>query len=237
MLAPRLPTPNHIHIGNFAMDRIFNRRAWIAASCLLMGLSLLTASGCSLVATAMYVLNGNNLPADYDELKGKKVAVVCRPVTSLDFSNSSVANNLAEHVARRLNTNVRKITVIEQRKVNEWSDENNWEDYTEIGKALDADVVVGIDLEDFNLYQGQTLMQGQANVSLAVYEVKKGKQPVWSKHLPQTIFPPTGGIPASEKPEPQFRRQFVEVLSDQIARHFYPHDASTDFAPDSTVLN
>ena len=31
-------------------------------------------------------------------------------------------------------------------------------------RRLNADMVVGIDLEEFSLYQGQTLYQGKANV-------------------------------------------------------------------------
>jgi hypothetical protein len=216
---------------------MFNRRGWLVASLSLTAAGLLSAAGCSMVATAMYVITGNDAPAECDELKGKKVAVVCRPTTSLDFNNSSVADMLAHQVSTLLGKNVSKVTIIDPRKVGDWTDENTWEDYVEIGKALNADYVVGIDLEEFSLQQGQTLFQGRASIAVSAYDVKKGKLPIWEKHLPQSVYPPSGGIPAGEKPESQFRRQFVSVLADQIARHFYPHDATADFAQDSTVLN
>jgi len=43
-------------------------------------------------------------------------------------------------------------------------------------------------------------------------------------------------IPAGEKPEAQFRRQFVGYLARQIAHYFYDHDSTVDFANDSTAL-
>src|SRR5262245_60419832 len=66
-----------------AMDRTFSRCGrgllWTLAGLMLC----LPLSGCAKVlATAMYVVTGNNSPAEYDGLKGKKVAVVCRQLTS-----------------------------------------------------------------------------------------------------------------------------------------------------------
>ena len=43
------------------------------------------------------------------------------------------------------------------------------------------------------------------------------------------------GIPTVDKPEPQFRSQFINVLAEQIGRYFYDHDSTVDFASDSTV--
>jgi len=218
------------------MECKYSRRNWMSASMSLAGAALLASTGCTMVATGLYVLTGNNVPAEYDGLKGKKVAIVCRPTTALDFNNSSVANLLANQVASELSTNVRNVTIVDQRTVNDWTDENTWDQYIEIGKALNADLVVGIDLEEFSIYMGQTLYQGRATIHLAVYDPKKDKLPVWEKHLPQAVYPPTGGIPSSERPEGEFRRKFVGTLADRISRHFYPHDATVDFAPDSTVL-
>lgn len=218
------------------MDRLLRRPL-----CLLLGLvsaisGLAIGSGCNLMATAMYVVSGQNTPADFDGLKGKRVAVVCRPVTSLHFRDSSVSRDLAKQVGLLLQENVSKIKLIDQREVFEWADENTWDEYAEIGKALNAEIVVGIDLEEFNLYQGQTLYQGKANIRLLVYDVAKGKEPVFERNLPQSVYPPNAPIPASDNQEAEFRRKFVAYLARQVSHHFYDHDSTVDFANDSTAV-
>lgn len=198
---------------------------------------LLAASGCGVLANAIYFVKGNNVTAECNLLEGKKIAVVVRPVTTLEYRNSGVARDLAKQIGVLLEKNGHKVQVVSQREIAQWADENDWEEYNVLGKNVGADLVVGLDLEEFSLYQGQTLYQGKANVSIGVYDAKGGKEPIWEKSLPQMLYPPTGGIAASEKPEHQFRRQFLMTIAEQVARHFYEHDPTTDFASDSTALN
>lgn len=218
------------------MDRLRSQSVWILLALAAVGAGLTFASGCNLVATAMYVIEGTNTRADFNGLKGKRVAVICRPVSSLHFRDSSVSRDLAKQVGIMLEKHVAKVTLIDQRDVFEWADENSWEEYVDIGKALNADMVVGLDLEEFSLYQGQTLYQGKANLKIVVYDMAKGKDPIFERNLPQAVYPPNAAIPAGEKPEPQFRRQFVNHLAHLIARYFYDHDATVDFANDSTAI-
>jgi hypothetical protein len=219
------------------MNRLRPRSAVIATLATVLVGALAMASGCSVLATAMYIIEGTNTKADFDELKGKRVAVICRPVTSLHYRDSSASHDLAKQVSVLLQQHVPKIQLIDQREVLEWADENSWDEYPEIGKALDAEMVVGLELEEFSLYQGQTLYQGKANVKVLVYDLAKGTQPVFERHLPQAVYPPNAAIPAGDKPESHFRRQFITHLAQLIGRYFYDHDATVDFASDSTALD
>jgi hypothetical protein len=216
------------------MDR-FARRSTTAGVGLLVALALVVASGCSIVPFVAYLVKGISTPADFTGLKGKRVAVICRPVASLQYQSSSVATELAQRVGDLLAEHVPNITVIEQGEVEKWEDENNWEEYIEIGKALQADMVVGIDLDQFSLLQGQTLYQGKASIDLAVYDMKHGKRPVYQKMLPQQLYPPNAPVPAAEKSLVEFRQQFLMVLADQVGRHFYEHDSTADFAIDGVA--
>ena len=206
---------------------------WLLSSWML----LLPFTGCaSALATAMWVIKGTNVESEYDGLKEKRVAVVCRQLASLAYRDSTVPRDLATQVGNLLSTNVTKIRIIDQQDVAQWTDENAWEDFTEIGKALEADMVVGIELEDFRLHQGQTLYQGRANVHIKVYDLKDGGKLVFDKPAPQAVYPPNTGIPTSDKQEPQFRREFVLVLAEDIARRFYAHDSHVNFARDSAAF-
>ncbi len=201
------------------------------AIALVMAVAALPLFGCtSMLVTAMYLFKGDQVDPEFADLKGKKVAVVCRPMVALQYRNSSAARELAQRVADLLEKNGSKIHVVDQRKVNKWIDENTWEEYREVGKGVKADMVVGIDLESFSIFQGQTLYQGKANAVVTVYDCEKKGKRVFEKILPQSVYPPNSGVPTSDRLENDFRREFLAVLADQIARNFYAHDPFPDMA-------
>jgi len=214
------------------MERIVRRYGYLLGLILLLG-----AGGCAnVLATAMYVVRGTNVPPEYEGMKGKKVAVVCRALVGLKYQDSRVAKDLAHEVGRLLKTNGSKIEVIDARKVDKWTDENSWDDYGEVGKAVNADLVLGIDMEHFELYQGQTLYQGRSNLTVHLYDCKKENDVVFEKTLPQCVYPPNTCVQTSEKQESQFRREFIQVLADQIGRYFYEHDPNADLGLDTAAL-
>jgi len=223
------------------MDRSFLRYGYTLAVFALAAAMLSTACGCrSALATAAYLVKGTNVDAEFDGLEQKKVAVVCRPLASMTFSNANVAKDLAREVSLLLKNNVPKIEMIDQQKVNQWLDENGgWADYSEFGgeDRLGADVLVGIDLQGFSIYQSQVLYQGKANVKLTVYDCANDNEIVFEKELPQSVYPPNAVISTSEKQERQFRREYLRILADQIGRCFYAHDRHADYALDVNALD
>jgi len=200
---------------------------------------LAPSAGCrSALATAVWLIRGPNLPAEFKELKGKRVCMVCRPLVELTYRDSSVAKDLAREMNKLLAANVRDIEMIDQRKVDEWIDENVWEEYNQVGRALKADYVVGVDLERFSIFQGQTVYQGKANVALKVFDCNsQSREPVFERRLPQVVYPPNSPRSTGDQQESDFRREYVRVLADQLARHFYPHDPYADVALDAAYLH
>jgi hypothetical protein len=219
------------------MDRSPHRLLIMVVSLTALSAAIATQSGCSSGAlfTALYLIKGNDTPAEFPGLKDKKVAVVCRPLVQLQYSSSNAANELAVQVGRLLKENLRRVQIVDPRQVAEWTDENTSEDYVDIGKAVEAECVLAIDLEQFNLHQGQTLYQGKAKVILKVYDVAT-KELLFQKTLPQTVFPPNAGIPTTDRQEDEFRAQFVAELANVIGCYFYPHDPGQNYARDSISL-
>ena len=198
---------------------------------------LVPVAGCTNFLTlAAYMIKGTDVPAEFDNLKGKRVAVVCQPMVELEYRSGMVAKDLAREIGSLLKQNVGKIQLIDHRKVDAWIDENSWDEYAEIGDALKADLVLGLDLESFQIHKGQTLYQGSANITMHLVDCNNGGEEIVNRPLPQAIYPPNTGIPTSERQQSQFRREFVLVLADQIARHFYKHDPYKYHALDATAL-
>jgi len=204
---------------------------------LLAILAYCASAGCShALFTALYVMKGQEVEAECKELKGKRVAVVCQPLVSLQFRHANVAKDLAREVGILLKNNVPKLQLVDQAKVAEWMDENyNGDEYLEVGKAVRADMVVGIDLEQFEILAGQTVYQGKAVAAIKVYNCHTGAQ-VFSKRLSQIVYPPNHVISTVSKPEAEFRREFLQVVAERVARHFYNHDPHADVALDSRAL-
>jgi uncharacterized protein YbjQ (UPF0145 family) len=208
---------------------------WMA---LLVVLLTLPAVGCrNAIATALWAFGAGEVQPEYDGLKGKKVAVVCRPPSSMQFQDPRIARDLAAEVGRHIKDNCKKVTLVDDRKVENWCDSNTWDEFVEVGKALGADVVVGIDLEQFSIHEGQTLYKGRANVTLVVQDCKEeeGKR-LFEKTMPQVVYPPNNCVPASDIQAAQFRRGYVKVLADHVGRHFYGHDPYADIGLDATTL-
>lgn len=199
---------------------------------------LLPVAGCGkLFATIAYVVRGGNVvKAPFSGLEKKKVVIVCRSADSLLFNHPNVGKRLSRRIGALLASKGNKITVIKQSEVEKWIDEQerNWEEFTDIGEALDADMVVGIDLGQFRLRKGQ-MLQGRALVNISVYDMsKQDGEVVFEKSLPKIVWP--GISPISSSSEAAFRQKFITIIADQIARHFYDHDRMADWAIDSKVL-
>lgn len=196
---------------------------------------VVTGSGCGqMLATGMYVIQGGNMaPAEFDGLKDQRVVVVCRPPSTNEYRHAGASRAVAQRVSELLVNNVKKIDVVDPSEVDDWFDERDVTDFKKLAEAVDAEKVVYIELNDFSLFKGSTLYQGRADVSVTVYDMKNKGKLLWDQHLGEILYPTNSGIPAQDKPEPQFEREFVGIVSTQIAEHFYRHDANSQFALDA----
>lgn len=216
------------------MDRSRLRSLLPVLFCLTM---VLPSTGClhQLVATGIYFLDGGNLvDAHCDALADKRVVVFCRPPSASEYSHAGASRDIAKRVSQLLEKNEHvKIEVVDPREVDSWLDENDSNDFKALGQAVEADIVVQIELDHFDLYKGKTLYQGNADITVAVYDMRDNGRRVWDSPMGELRFPVHSGIPLQDKPVRQFQREFVEIVSQAIARNFYKHDPHADFAIDA----
>ncbi len=193
------------------------------------------ASGCSTLLTAAYLFQPADVPAEFTGLRGKHVAIACRPIVELEFTDAGSARELASLVGAQIGSKVRRTRIISQQEVARWVDENSWVDYPSLGKSLDADLVVGVDLEAFRLHEGSTLYRGRATAHVKVYEVAT-KKIVFEKRIDDFSFPANTAIPASDRSEAEFRGMFLQMLSQKISRCFHAYESREVFAEDSLTF-
>lgn len=201
--------------------RMLSYSGWLAA---FMMAVLITQGGCkNLLITAAYFIKGTNDEAEFEGLKDKRVAIVCRPLVELKYNTGTATNDLANRVGQLLRQKGKRVKVVKQSQVNDWTDENPDQELEEVGKGVRADVVLGIDIEQFSLLLGQTLYQGKSLVKLSVVNVEDGEI-LWEKTMRQIVWPTRGGRAAQDEPLSQFQNEYIEVLATEIGNHFYPHD-------------
>jgi len=204
------------------------------AAVLLVAASL-CAGGCNALLAGYYVLHGRQVEPKYAGLEGKRTAVVCRPPSALRYRYSGVDREISTRVAQLLAENVKEIDVVKQSEIENWQDQKQIEDYRELAAELEADRVVEIDLHRFDLHNGPQLRQGQAEITITVFDMEDDGAEAGQYYLSDINFPAGGGVPAIEKSERAFRKQFVSLLASRIARHFYPYEAYVDFANDASA--
>lgn len=219
------------------MDRIeLAARKYI---CLALMLALFVPLvGCvGLIANLMHVAGADLVPAAFPGLAERRVAVVC--VSNSDFFGpTSTSSQLARRINRLLNEKVSKIDLVEQQQIEEWIDQNNWDsvDFRAIGKGVDAELVVAVNVESLSLHEGKTLYKGRADVEVVVYDMTQGGKEVFSQSPRQVEYPGSSGVPTQEISERQFRQRYLDFVAGRVARHFHRFDLADDYALDNDLL-
>lgn len=210
---------------------------WFALGLTILLLSSTTGCIQSILATGIYLWQGGNVvPAQCEELNKQRVVVICRPPSTNEYRHAGASRSIGKRVSALLGENVKGIDVVSPREVDNWIDEQDWENFKDLGRAVEATRIVYIELDNFDLYKGTTLYQGDADVHVTVYDMstREGDQ-IWSRNVGQILFPRNAGIPSADKSVQEFQDQFVEVVSVQTASLFYKHDPNADFALDAVA--
>lgn len=214
------------------MDRYASRIGLVLTAAL-----LLVSTGCHpglMFATAQYMIDGGDMiDPECEALEEQRVVVFCRPPASHEFRHAGASQMIAKQVSDLLEMNVPKIEIVKQSKVDQWVDENDTDDYEELGRAVGADVVVHIELGHFDLFKGKTVYQGNADVTVSTYDMNDKGKLVWKKDFGEVLFPVHSGIAVQDKPVAQFQKEFVGILSSKVARNYYKHLRHEDFAIDA----
>ncbi len=199
-------------------------------------LALVAFSGCQSLSALFVLIKGRDVPAEYKELVNKKVAVVVASDTGSYRDATAVV--LATQVHDLLAKHVKKIQMANQEEVQQvLSDQPAGpKKMGRIARDLGVEAIVAIEFKHLKLKEGSTLYRGESDCSVAVYQADKGEVPVFSKTLPQFVYPATG-VPVTDMDEPKFRGLYLQCLAIRVARIFHPYDPYTDFGMDAAIIS
>nr|AGC71386.1 putative protein-signal peptide and transmembrane prediction [uncultured bacterium A1Q1_fos_1815] len=219
------------------LNKSASRRRFLACG-LLMGAVLGSSSGCvRLAANLVHAFKGNDVPAEFVGLEGKKIAVLC----STDEGVSTDVNGIvvARFVRELLQSKIEKVSVASEQEVDQWvlSQNTDVRDYAAIGKGLDVDYVIAIDMSNLTFKNGSTLYRGNCDLTVSVYDINKEGRVAFRKHVSQFMYPTMAGAPTTDMSETNFRRIYLTRVAHRAARHFFPYELGADVAADATLLS
>lgn len=206
---------------------------WILAASVLA-----SSTGCiGMTAQLLYLVKGQKVPAEFEGLADKRVAVVC-VASSASYDPGSAPSMLSQLVESLLRQNVDDIKMVRHDEVVDWIDNHDWDqvDYRDVGRGVNADAVVSIELENYRLHEDATMFKGRANVTVKVHDMQKKGEVLFRRSF-ASAFPISGGQHVSETDEQQFQRKFLIVLAQDISRLFYAYEFKEDFARDAAMIH
>jgi hypothetical protein len=181
-----------------------------------------------------YWLYGYKVEPKFTGLEDKKIAVVC--VSGATVAPSDDAATIANMVGTILGHEVKGAHIVSQAKIADWMDKNDWDqiDYADVGRGVQADFVIGIDLKSFSVREGQTLLKGRSDVRILVLDLAKNGETVYGPVEKHVEFPENAAQHVTES-EASFRKLYIYTLSQKIARDFYAYDKVEDVAQDTAI--
>ena len=208
---------------------LFSPQTFCIGILVILGLS---ATGCtSLLFTLLYLIKGPNTPAEFKGLKGKKVVIGCRTVTTADVTNEGVPRELAHKVNYDFKKNIRKIQMVDQAEVDKSLKKKMYriKDFRELGTEFDTDYVIGVELERFQTASEHSPgnYQGRARFIVKVFDMNDEGRQVFNKTSDEIVYPPNSVIDSGNRDPEQFRREFVNRVALHVGKYFYsynPHD-------------
>ncbi|MHC5542500.1 hypothetical protein ACYOEI_30110 [Singulisphaera rosea] len=220
------------------------RRA--AASLVIAAAGLISLAGCD-PRTILYFLQPlePTVPAPGPSLKHKKVAIVTHAVSGAMGDFPSLDHDLTREFASILRKRVKKIEVVDVDKIWTWMDGHpNWTDPAEVGKAFEADVVIFLEVEAFQVASPSSpgLLEGTARTHIQAFEMEYPKN---SKDKPITdqpkeanniydqycdsAFPVRGPVQeGAGVSRSAFKNKFRQVVATELTWHFVEHSPEDD---------
>jgi len=212
---------------------------------LLVGLLVGTASGCQIVIGVLMLFQGlPMLDADFEKAtghslteKGKKVIVLCTSPEKAKMEVTSLDVDIIAEVSRRLKA--QEIELVDPNKVATYIDDNGGEvnesEIKEISKKFKADYVIFIELTDFGCQEANSpgLLRGhaQGRINVITYEkhddINLTKQ-IYNKPF-DSKYPVHQPVSIEQTSLPVFRKQYLDRVSEEIARMFYKHRPGEEF--------
>ncbi len=201
------------------------------------------ASGCSLFVMAGKMFLGDpkvrsafSAQTGVDLLEDeKKILIVCRTPSLMQGQMPTLQHDLTDSILRSLRQ--RGIQTVSPDDVADWLDDNGGEfqNASELAADFDTDYIAVIDVESLSFIEPNSpdMFRGAAQGAVRAYRVaeegsRRTALQVFSSGF-KTEYPRLNPVPSHSISERTFQKQFVQHLSQHLARQFYDYRMGDEF--------
>jgi hypothetical protein len=212
------------------------RAAWLLAA-----VGLLTLAGCD-PRSIFYFLQPfePTIAPPGPNLKGKRVVILTHAVSGTLADFPSLDRDLSRGLGAILRQKVKKIDLVDPEKVRAWVDAHpSYSDPAEAGRAFDADVVIFLEVEAFQIQNPSSpgLFEGTSKVHIQVHALRPPtdtsgqviagrprESEVAYDDIRDTTFPTRGPIPMDVGvSRAAFKKKFLGLVITEVSWHFVDH--------------
>lgn len=205
---------------------------------LLLACLMLTQPGClGITSNLMHMVGADMIPPQFEGLEENRLVIVTSTESS-HYKDDVSAQILSKSVGAILTQKVDDVKLVRQSEIDQWRDRFGWEnnDLVALGKEVEADKVVAIELDNVKLRDGKSMFRGSADVVVTVYDCETGDE-LYRREMDDYTFPRTAGQHITETTEANFRKVYLGMLASEIGRSFHAYDLSDTFALDGAIAS
>jgi hypothetical protein len=214
------------------LNATFRPRPWSMGPGLvfLAGVAL-ASSGCNmLIPMAFLGEKKEKIPAEFDKLDGKRTAVVvwAQPDTLFDYPH--VRMELAMHISDRLATNLKKIDLVDCRRIEDRIERSVAVsvDPESMGREFQCDMVVYVELLEFQVRDPNApdYLRARIHGSVAVYDIAADPDDPKRYDLGEVlaVYPAHGPVLMDAGNSVVVRKEAYELFGEMVARKFYAYE-------------
>jgi hypothetical protein len=195
---------------------------------MLFGLLLLLGPGCSWLTPLIFMgEHKERVPAEFDRLSGKTVAVVVWADQDVLFDYPFVRMELGLHIADRLWANVDNVEMVDGRKLEDYMQRRlaNAVDPIVIGKEFAAEMIVYVELLDFQIRDPSSpdFLNPRIDASVVAYDLTVDPDEPRQYELEPVEVERRGKL-FNETSAQVARKALYEEFAETVARKFYDHE-------------
>lgn len=214
------------------MKRILHRPR---ACLLLLPILLSVGSGCDLARLYAVLADAprEEVKPKFEGLAGKSLLIVVTCPEQIDFNYPMLRRDVADYIRQDIDRNAnkpkvkKKVAFVEGARLRSYQEGNfYWAEMEpgRIGKALDADFVLWVDISEFNTRQEDApdIFLGRLKADARLFDVASTERfaPVWSGSI-TARFPDGDKIGNNDLSDMRVRDETYRRFAERLGRNFY----------------